>query len=75
MNQPTTNPLTQLDGLPNFAGDDPLRQLVVAEILGARQCVCVTGEEWLRRTFDPALRTSKPTERLAAQRIAAIGGG
>jgi len=27
---------------------------------GMRQCMCVTGEEWLRRTFDPALRTSKP---------------
>jgi hypothetical protein len=22
--------------------------------------MCVTGEEWLRQTFDPALRTSKP---------------
>jgi hypothetical protein len=25
-----------------------------------RQCTCVTGEEWLRRTFDPALRMCRP---------------
>ena len=27
---------------------------------GVRQCVCVTGEEWLRDTFDRALRTTRP---------------
>jgi hypothetical protein len=33
---------------------------VVAETRGGRQYTCVTGEEWLRHTFDPALRTSWP---------------
>jgi hypothetical protein len=33
---------------------------VVAETRGVRQGMWVTGEEWLRHTFDPALRTSKP---------------
>jgi hypothetical protein len=37
-----------------------LWQLVVAETRGMRQCMCVASGEWLRQTFDPALRTSKP---------------
>jgi hypothetical protein len=32
----------------------------VAAGCGMRQCMCVIGEEWLRRTFDSALRTSRP---------------
>ena len=63
------SPLLLCQGRPQFAGSEscvaatrsnPSRQLVVAAMRGMRQCMCVTGEEWLRRTFDPALRTSKP---------------
>jgi hypothetical protein len=43
----------------NLRGRTVLR-LVLAETCGVRQDMCVTGEEWLRDTFDPALRTSRP---------------
>jgi hypothetical protein len=33
---------------------------MVAEMPGVRQCMCVTGDEWLRHTFDPALLMSRP---------------
>jgi hypothetical protein len=33
---------------------------MVAEMPGVRQCMCVTGEEWLRHTFNPALLMSRP---------------
>ncbi len=39
---------------------NPSRQLVVAETRDVRQDTCVSGEEWLRHTFESALRTSKP---------------
>ncbi len=45
---------------------------MVAETPSVRQDTCVTGEEWLRDTFDPALRLSRPPYKELRAELAAL---